>query len=272
VLFVVAPIAAIVLITLFVFLRFPYDAFAPPLGHRLSAATGADIRIGGIDPRITIGGPGIAARDVIVLTPQGRVINIDPLAVRPAWSTSWLSGEPSLHVDFDTEIGAANGTLLVGESMGWNGELEQLDLARLPVQMPSGLRLSGLADADADLVLADGEISGDLVFEARSGSLGHPSVPMEIDFEQLTGELSLGGDNLAEIASLELDGQTLSASVSGVVQHARRPGRNPLDMNVDVEIKNPGMASMMRSMGVDVDSEGRISMRLSGSLQEPIPR
>ena len=49
------PVAAIVLIAVFVFLRFPYDEFALPLGRQLSAMTGSDVTIGGIDPRLTIG-------------------------------------------------------------------------------------------------------------------------------------------------------------------------------------------------------------------------
>jgi type II secretion system protein N len=266
------PIAAVVLISTFVFLQFPYDAFAPPLGHQLSAATGADVRIGGIDPRLTIGGPGIAARDVIVLTPQGQPISIDPLRIRPAWSTSWFSGRPALHIDLVSEIGEANGTLHVGEPMGWAGELHGVDLARLPISLPSGVALSGMADANIELELAEGSLSGNIQFTAQRGALNHPNLPLEIDFEEFGGELQLGGERMAEIKSIALDGETIRASASGVVAKARRNGRNPLDLNLDVEIKNPGMATMLRSMGIQLDEQGKVSVKIGGSLQNPSVR
>jgi len=263
------PIAALVLISVFVFLGFPYDAFAPSLGHRLSAASGADVRIGGIDPRLTIGGPGIAVRNVIVLTPEGQPISIDPLRVRAAWSTSWLSGQPALHIDLVSEIGEAEGTLRFGEPLGWSGELQDLDLARLPFALPSGMEISGRADIDADLLMADGTVTGDLVFEAVDGALSHPSLPIEIDFEQFGGEVALGGENLAEIQSIVLNGQTIQAHASGTVAQSRRPGQNPLNLIVDIEVKNPGMANLMRTMGVDLDPQDRVSFRLGGSMQNP---
>ena len=112
-LYVGAPIAGVLLPTLFVFLGFPYDLFAPRLARQLSSATGSEIVIESIEPRITMAGPGMAARNVFVLRPDGASLSFDPLFVRPAWSTSWLRGDPSIHIDLRSEQGSVQGTILL---------------------------------------------------------------------------------------------------------------------------------------------------------------
>jgi type II secretion system protein N len=266
-----APVAAIVLIAVFVFLRFPYDEFAVPLGQQLSAMTGSDVTIGGIDPRLTIGGPGVAARNVRITTPDGRWIEIDPLRIRPAWSTAWLRGDPALKVELESGVGRSEGLLVLGDSAAWRGEVVDVDLARLPLR-GQAIVLAGRLEAAADLLLAPGGPIGPLSFDASAGSIAHPAIPIPLEFERATGDIALGDDPVVHIRSFEIDGPVLFASVSGDVRRGQRRGDEQLDLGVKLEIKDPALVSLLQSFGVRLDARGRAQFDLGGTLSNPRPR
>ena len=67
-LFVGTPIAGFVLVVFFVFLGFPYGQLAGLASARISAATGTQVHIRDLEPRVTIAGPGMTLRDVRVTT------------------------------------------------------------------------------------------------------------------------------------------------------------------------------------------------------------
>jgi type II secretion system protein N len=267
-----APIAGLLLIVVFVFLRFPYDEFAAPLGQRLGEATGSEVVIGGIEPRITIGGPGIAARDVRIVRPDGRWIEIDPLRIRPAWSTAWLNGDPALKIDVDSTVGRSSGMLVLGDPPAWVGEVEDVDLARLPLGSAGGVAVSGLLVAAADLALGPGVPTGPLSFDAHTGEIAHPALPIVIDYDRASGDLTLGADPIVEVRALEIDGPVLHASASGNVRIGRGPGDEQLDLEIEVEIKDPAMRAMLQGLGVRLDGRGRAKFALGGTLASPRPR
>lgn len=273
-LYVGIPIAGVLLTTLFVFLGFPYDLFAPRLARQLSSATGSEIVIESIEPRITIAGPGMAARNVFVLRPNGASLSFDPLFVRPAWSTSWLRGDPSIHIDLRSEQGSVQGTILLAREVSADLRIEGVDLARLPVELPPGVAISGLLEADVDIRASrEGQdIVGQLIFEAHDGSISHPLIPIDLDFAVLSGDVALGGETLADIKDLRIDGTVISAQLRGQIQPRTPRGQNPIKLNVDLEVKQPNMQTLLRSMGVRLDPEGRTKFRLVGTLQNPKPR
>jgi len=266
------PVAAVVLIALFVFLRFPYDGFAPVLEQQLGAATGSDVRIGDIEPRITIGGPGIAARNIRISTPDGRFVDIDPLRIRPAWSTSWLRGEPALQIGIGSLIGRSEGVLVLGDPTRWRGEVHELDLARLPIGGLQGLELTGTVVAAADLEIGAVGPTGPLSFDATAGSIAHPMMPIALEFERVVGDLNLGDDPLVTVRNLELEGPVVSANVEGAIRPGRGPGDEQLDLDVELVIEDPSMRAMLQQLGVRLDGRGRAQFELGGTLSAPRPR
>jgi type II secretion system protein N len=215
----------------------------------------------------------MAARNVYMLRPDGGSVSIDPLVVRPAWSTSWLTGAPSLHMDMTSPQGRVHGTMRIADDMAWDMRIDDLDLAHLPLALPDGVTISGLLAADVDLQTSaeDQSLAGQVVFEAHDGTLSHPLIPIEIDFSDVTGNVVLGGETLADIKDIQLDGSVIAAQLSGQVEPTSRRGQNPIKMNIDLQIKDPGMQNMLRSMGVRLDDQGRAVFRLGGSLQSPKP-
>ena len=89
-LWVLVPTAALALVTIFVFLRFPFGEFAPTLARQLSQSTGGEVLIGDIEPQWTIGGPGMAARDVRVVMPDRTRIDVDPLTINFVDLRDWV--------------------------------------------------------------------------------------------------------------------------------------------------------------------------------------
>lgn len=263
------PIAAFVLIVVFVFLRFPYGEFAPALSRELSAATGGNVSIGDIEPRLTIGGPGIAARDVRIVTASRQRMDIDPLRIRPAWSTSWLRGDPALKIEAESPIGRADGVAVLGDVPAWRGEIVDVDLALIPFSPDQELGLSGRLTAAASVELTPEGPSGPLSFDANSGKIDHPAMPIGIEFERISADLMLGSGVIVDVRTFELDGPVVSASLEGTVSRGPRPGDPLLDLDVDVEIKNPPMRAMIQGMGIRLDARGRSTFTLGGTASAP---
>jgi type II secretion system protein N len=265
------PVAALVLIVIFVFLRFPYDDLARPLTQQLGAMTNSQVSIGHISPRITIGGPGIAAHDVHLVQPGGTRLIIDDLRIRPAWSTSWLRCDPALKIDAESAIGSAQGVLVLGDYTAWTGEFNELEIESLPIPKPRGLLLAGRVTAAADLIFLPDGPSGPLSFDAHSGTIAHPLIPIPLDFERINGDLLLGGDTLVRMRNFELDGPVVFASVRGPVYRGSKPGDERLELAFDVELKSPPLRSLVQGMGVPVDARGRSTFDLGGTVSAPRP-
>ncbi len=265
------PIAAFVLIVVFSFLRFPYDDLARPLSEQIGAISQSDVRIGHIEPRITIGGPGIAVHDIQLIRPDRSRVDIDVLRLRPAWSTSWLFGDASIKLEIESALGGADGVVVLGDSPSWTGEFVDLDVAKLPLPLPRGLLLAGRMTAAADLVFLPDGPSGPLSFDASAGSIQHPMIPMPLDFERINGDLVLGGDALVRVRSFELDGPVVFSSVTGQVRRGASPGEAQLELAVDLELKSPPLRALVAGMGVPVDASGRSTLDLTGTPSAPRP-
>jgi type II secretion system protein N len=267
------PIAAFVLVTLFVFLRFPFGDLAPFLAQQIAALTGAEVSIGDLEPRLTIGGPGFAARDVRLVTPGRRRFDVDPLRVRPAWSTSWLRGDPALRVDAESAVGRAGGVIVLGDAPAFRGEFVDVDLASLPIAAAGteGLALSGRLTGAADLALAAGAAVGPLSFDVRSGAIVHPLLPVPIEFETIRADLVLGGAASIDVKSFALDGPIVNARLTGTLGVAGAPaGRDgPLDLDVELEIPSPPLRALLEGVGLRTDGRGHAAFAISGTLAQP---
>ncbi len=268
--YVVLPIAAFGLIVVFVFLGFPYDVLADRAVSALERQTGAVIRYGEVEPRLTVGGPGFRFHQVDVRLESGERYSADPVSVRPAWSLGWLTGRPQLRAFLKSDHGSLAGFVTVGRSFGWDGRIVNLDLGVLPFAvMGQEVDLSGLADIDADVVYEDGIATGEVDLKARQGELVWPTVPMPIEFDTIEGRLLLGGDALAQVEVLELAGPIFAAEIVGVVGHAERPTLAPLDVQIGIDVVEPGMRQMAMQFGVPLDSDGRAEFDVGGTVSQP---
>lgn len=264
------PLIGLALVLVFVFLGFPYDVVADRAVDEVEARTGAIIQYGEVEPRLTVGGPGFRFNEVVVRLPDGRRFQIDPISVRPAWSTSWFTGSPQLRAFVASDHGNLAGFLTVGRSFGWNGRIVALDLALLPIRAGfTRVDVSGRADIDADVRYEGGLAEGEIDFTAHAGEVVHPMLPMPIEFETLIGHVVLGGDHLARIESLTMEGPLFAGDVEGTVGHAAMPGEQPLGFSIGIEIREPGMRGMVQNFGLNLDKEGHADLRIGGTLTNP---
>ena len=266
------PIAALALILLFTYLRFPFDQFGPAISSQLGQMTRSEVRIADIEPVMTWAGPGMVASGVDFIQSGGPPIAIDRLMIRPAWSTRWLRSGPTLKLEIESPLGSAGGLLTLGDAPTWVGQIEVADLAVLPRAAGSSIGLTGSLSANADLRLLDGRAAGPVQFEATSGSFSHPEIPIPVEFERLQGELIFGGQALVELKELQLDGPIIAADIGGVIL-APSPGREPrLDIEVLMEVKSAPLKAMMRGMGLRLDRSGRTAFKLGGTPSRPVTR
>ena len=266
------PIAALILIVLFSFLRFPYDDFRQPLSNQLQRITQGEVQIGGIEPTLGWTGPGMAALDINLTQPGQPRIRIDRIEMRPSWSSGWFRMEPTIQLDLESPMASANGVLALGDTPGWSGQIDVPDLSVLPLPTQSTLGLTGSLHAEAELLLPNTGPSGPIRFEAVSGSFAHPEIPIPVQFDRLTGELQLGGQALVELKEVLLDGPIIAADVEGVILPGPGNSDPSLDMDVIVEVKSAPLKAMMRGMGLRLDRSGLTSFKLGGTLSRPIAR
>jgi type II secretion system protein N len=269
------PVGGVLLFVFFVFLGFPYDLLALRLGSQIEAATRARVRIGDVSPHLGLAGPGLAASQVLVSPERGGTIAVERLVLRPAWSTAWFRGTPALHLDLKSDIGTAAGTLTLGDTGGWEGELEAVRLEYLPLEMLESFQIQGVLDADVDLHNAGDEAGGGLVgrvdFELREGSLGAEALPVAVPFDRLYGQLHFGGETYLTVSGVKLEGPMIAGNVEGTIGSGPSPERRPLAMKIVYEVQDPNLAGMLASFGKR-GPEGASQIAVSGTLARPVVR
>ncbi len=263
----VLPLVFVALVALFVFLGFPYDVLADRAIDVVERRTGAVIRYGEVEPRLAPA-PGFRFHQVDVRMPDGTRYQADPVSIRPAWSLGWLMGEPQLRAYMLSDHGSVAGFVTVGSALGWSGRIVDLDLAALPLD-DTGVDLSGRADIDADVRYADGVAEGHIDLEARQGDVTHEMAPMPIEFDTIEGKIELGGDTLARIETFTLDGPLFGASVTGTVGESADPMGAPLDLSIGIEVREPGMRSMVKQFGMQLDRDGKADIAVGGTVAKP---
>lgn len=265
-------VAGLLLTFFFMYLRFPYDRLAEAIETRIGNATGLRLELFDLGPSLQLLGPGIGARDVRVTLDDGAVLVFDRVRLRPAWSLSWLLGDPAVHLALEGEPGGAAGTLTLGAAPRWSGDLTDLDLDLIPAGavMPGAL-LTGRADATVDIALAESGPEGTLRLIARAGSLEHPALPMVVPFETIEGDLILGGDQRAEIVSLELESPLVSGSVAGTLGHSATPETAPLRLEGAFTVSG-NIRGALNAQGVSIGNNGVVEFVVMGTPAAPIVR
>jgi type II secretion system protein N len=265
---VAIPLAGLVLVLFFVYLGFPYDPLASRVAAEAGIALAARVDIREVGPRVGLAGPGFEARGVRVTWPGSAPLEIERLAVRPAWSLAWLRGDPAIHAELEGAAGSLEGVWR--SSGGWEGEVRDLDLSAVPLErLLPGLAPQGRLDARVDLSWRDAAPQGAVAFEATEGSLLLPDVPMPLPYARCRGELVFGNGALLSVESFALEGPLLSASASGRIGHAERFASAPLQLELQLSAVQPALQPLLRSAGVSLDRQGSASLRLTGTPGAP---
>ncbi len=261
-------IAALLLTALFVARGFPYERLSPLLTAAVARSTPLTLHVQELAPSLSLLGPGIRATDLRITAPDGAVIRVDALRLRPAWSLCWLRLRPCFRLALALAGGSADGTL--GSEPSFAGELAGIDLAQLPLATlwPGGA-LAGRLDATVDLSSGAGGPEGSIALQAREGSIGLPRLPLPLPFETLSARLALGGDAMVRIEELELLGPGLELRGEGQVGRAADFAQAPLDLRIEFEAQAP-LANGLRSFGVRVGRDGRGALQLTGTPTRPV--
>ena len=260
-----------VLLTLFFTYRgFPYERLGERLTRSLSRSTGSRVTIQGLGPRLQLAGPGVEIVGVRITTADGTTWSIDRARLRPAWSLSWLRLEPALHTRIEIPGGLAEGVFTLAEPLAWQGRLREVDLARLPVaSLWPGAAFSGTLEGRVDLHSSPLGPDGIVRLEATGGTLSLPGMSAAVPFDQLTAALKLGENFLFGIQSLRIRSPLFSASVKGSVVRGRSIAKAAVNLQIQLTAE-PAVRPALEAADIRVSADGRATVRVGGTLAEPV--
>jgi type II secretion system protein N len=267
------PVGFALLTLVFVVAGFPYDRVRDVVAARASQALRAQVRMADFGPTLTLFGPGVKAQGLELAFADGQRVTLESAKLRPAWSLSWLRLRPAFHVDLKAPQGRAIGTLVVGAEPGFDGDLEDVDLGKLPLDSAlSGLSLDGVASGSVDLRRTAAGPRGSFDLRASSGSIALPGVPVALPFESLTAKADVTDAHLAENVSVDLQGPMLTAQITGSIGQSPVPVGAPLDLALKVKVVDPSLRPMLAGTGLRFAQDGTADMKLTGTPGRPLLR
>jgi len=178
------PCAGALLIALFLIRGFPYDKLGVLIANRIEQSHGIHLAIGDVGPALQLAGPALEGTQLRVTFPDRSPQQIDRALVRPAWSLSWLTGEPAFHVELESPSGKADGTLRWNGGASWVGNIRDArpELPPIADWIPIG-GLEGTLEATLDVSMAETGLEGLVEFEIRDGSFSIPGFSGPLPFE-----------------------------------------------------------------------------------------
>ena len=265
-------LGALALTAFFMVLDFPYDRLARRIADGVEQQTGARIALSEVSLGWVRWAPGLTARGVQVIQPDGTRLELERVGVRPALDFAWLRGDPALATDVASARGGGSGVLTLGDASAFDGEITDLDLELLPQQqLGASLHVKGRSDAEVDLVLGEEGPVGHVDFEARDGIVTHPELPLPMPFQKLTGKIDLGGDEIARIRELTLESPLASGRARGTIGRAPSFASAPLRLQLELTVSG-AIRGSLNTQGVEVGNSGEIRVDVTGTPARPVVR
>ena len=268
---VALPLAALLLVAIFVLILFPYGRFREIAVARLGQATGASVSLEELSGGLSIGGPCLTATKLSLRWPDRRELLLERAEIRPAWSFSWVRGEPALHLEVTGPAGSATGTLWPGASLAFAGDARGIELALLPLdRLADPPPVLGRVDAEIDLRQGSTGPIGSIRFVSWDGSVALPDLPFGIPFQEARGEIRRSDSGAITVRGFELSGPMLSASLEGTIAPSGRREEGALDLQGELLAADPALRSMIQPYGLRFGPDGAARFRVSGTASRPV--
>ncbi len=263
------PCAGVLLTAFFLIRGFPYDKLGELIANRIERNHGIHLAVGDVGPALQLAGLALEGTQLRVTFPDRSPQQIDRALIRPAWSLSWLTGEPALHVELESRSGRADGTLRWNAVTSWVGTIRDArpELPPIADWIPTG-GLEGRLEATLDVSVGELGLEGLVEFQIRDGSISLPGLTSPLPFESLTAAVRLGGDAYAKLTSLSFEGPLASGSGSGKIGRAERLEQAPIGFEFQLDIK-PGLSRAVSDAGVKVNPGGDAVAKISGTVAKP---
>jgi len=266
------PCAGVLLIAIFLIDGFPYDQLGAQIVRRIEQSQGVRLVIGELAPDMQLAGPALTVTGMRATLPSGDLLQIDRALVRAAWSTSWLTGSPAVHLELEGPAGGAVGTLRWNGSTSWNGTVWDVEVGSPPLaDLVPVVGLDGRLDASGDVQTGELGSDGTIYFEVRDGSLSLPNVSVALPFELLSGDLELGGDDYLILDSIRIEGSVVSGTGHGKIARAETFEQAPVSIELELSIDS-ALSRKVRAAGLRVGRRGQTKVRISGTVAQPTIR
>jgi len=262
---------ALILVAIFIALLFPWESVARRIIHEIEHASGGQVSMGALSPALSARGPVLVARDVVVLHRAVKRVRIDRLEIAPRWSQSWLSGDPTMRIWADTELALIDGVLRLGDTPGFEGRVDQVEIEALPLRLESsGASLAGTLSAIVDVTLDPrGILTGRAEFESESLSILSDLLPVAIPFTRAAGTIEILDSGATHIESLTFEGELIEGEIDGEIAMAHRSQSPPIDLTARIRIIPPFLRDLAPDAGLRISDSGEVAIRVRGTLDSP---
>jgi type II secretion system protein N len=266
-------VASLALVLCFVLILFPYGRFREITIGQLAHATGASVSMEDLEGGLSVGGPSLLATNLHLRWPDRGELLLERARARPAWSLSWLRGDPALHVEMAGPAGELAGTVWPGPGFAFAGRVREVQLSLLPLEhLVDPPPILGRLDAEIDMRTGPEGPTGEVRFRSWEGSLALPQLPFGIPYENAHGVLERSESGSLTVREFELSGPMLSASAQGSIEASDPPEQGALDLEIDLLVVEPALRSMIQPYGIRLDPEGAGHLRVTGTVSHPILR
>lgn len=262
---------ALALFLLFIGVLFPWDVVGRRVAWEISRVSGARVEVSELSPGISARGPVLRARDVTIQHPAVSRVQVETLEIAPRFSSSWLSGEPTLRIFAVTSLGRADGLLRLGTAPAYQGRVTEVDFARLPLRLAaSALSLRGQLDADANVALdPQGTLSGSIDFRSPGLEIGMPLLPGPLILDEANGRLEILETGATRISDVRFEGQAIQGEVSGEIGLVHASQSPPIDLVADITLLDPNLRRLAPGAGLRLDQKGHSRFALRGTIDGP---
>lgn len=253
------------------YLFFPVEVLKQRIIQEVATRTGAQLQIEQLSlyPLLTLD----AERVNVVMTGLPQALEIERLSIAPQWSTL-LTGDPGAQLHVNLMNGAITGRMQKSGALSVEAAGLRFDL---PLQKPMPMNITGtLSEAILDsflhlspenksqmsLQLNDVRILGLEILKAGGSGIALGEITLEVE----------GQGQSLRIKSLTAKGGDLEVTGEGTLLFGRSLSTSRIKLALQISTgpnADPTITSLLELAG-EADTDGRYSVRLSGTLANPV--